>query len=259
MLRTWVACIALCLILPAMAAEPGPALAQRLAETRAANMDAILAAQFERAPAGADTRVINPYDAASQQTVNTWYQNAGTGVCAVRFIDAEKVAYELRDFDSPEQAADAEYIVTHHGRCGSCSSLQDLAVYLEMTDLTTPARQCARKWGFDRVRACMVERIGLTPACAESWAWNARNTRRECRSACVETYGLLNLLLHRYPAPNNQEDGSLNACLQCDEDRSGPGFRYSAGRTRRNSGISSAILRPEHALAPLDHSTYFDD
>ena len=34
-------------------------------------------------------------------------------------------------------------------------------------------------------------------------------------------------------------NGHLNKCLQCDEDISGPIFKYESGRTRRNSGIIS--------------------
>ena len=43
----------------------------------------------------------------------------------------------------------------------------------------------------------------------------------------------------------NIVNGKLNKCLQCDEDKSGPIFKWYAGRTRRNSGIHSEIDRPE--------------
>lgn len=39
-------------------------------------------------------------------------------------------------------------------------------------------------------------------------------------------------------------DGKLNPCLECDETKSGPIFKYYSGRTRRNSGIVSSIPRP---------------
>ena len=39
-------------------------------------------------------------------------------------------------------------------------------------------------------------------------------------------------------------DGKLNPCLECDEVKSGPLFKYYAGRTRRDSGIVSSIPRP---------------
>eukprot|EP00924_Labyrinthula_sp_SR-Ha-C_P000801 augustus_masked-scaffold_7-processed-gene-4.65-mRNA-1 protein AED:0.17 eAED:0.17 QI:0/-1/0/1/-1/1/1/0/341 len=44
----------------------------------------------------------------------------------------------------------------------------------------------------------------------------------------------------------------LNPCLQCDECRSGPIFQRVSGRTRRNSGIQSAIDRP--GVIPIDHN-----
>ena len=47
--------------------------------------------------------------------------------------------------------------------------------------------------------------------------------------------------------------GRLNDCLQCDEDRSGPVFKATAGRTRRNSGIRSSIERPAEQVAPVVH------
>ena len=87
-------------------------------------------------------------------------------------------------------------------------------MYLEQPDLTTPARRCSRKSGAVRIKRCFVEQIGFTEACAESWTYNAINTRDRCRDPCVKTYGALNLLMHRYPAPNNLPDGSLNACLR---------------------------------------------
>uniref|UniRef100_A0A7S0LQ78 Uncharacterized protein n=1 Tax=Coccolithus braarudii TaxID=221442 RepID=A0A7S0LQ78_9EUKA len=37
----------------------------------------------------------------------------------------------------------------------------------------------------------------------------------------------------------------MSSCLQCDECRSGPIFQKVAGRTRRASGIKSAIVRPD--------------
>ena len=44
---------------------------------------------------------------------------------------------------------------------------------------------------------------------------------------------------------------TLNRCLECDERESGPVFKSWAGRTRRNSGLTSAINRPADSLARL--------
>ena len=46
---------------------------------------------------------------------------------------------------------------------------------------------------------------------------------------------------------------AMNACLQCDEDESGPNFAKFAGRTRRNTGLESAITRPCQMNRDLYH------
>ena len=48
-------------------------------------------------------------------------------------------------------------------------------------------------------------------------------------------------------------DGALNPCIQCDEDESGPVFKAVAGRTRRNSGLASALCRPCESVASVTH------
>lgn len=229
----------------------------RLRQTRAVNMDSIVAEQFPHAPAIPGFSLADPYAPDAAEMVSRWIENPGQEVCAIRFLDETHTSYELKGFGSSNEAAMAGYAVTHHGRCGSCSGLQDLAVYVEVRDLTTPARDCARRSGLKRKKQCFIDTIGFTARCAESWAYNARNTRQHCLKACISDYGFWNLLFKRYPASPVDESGQLRPCLQCDEDRSGPGFKYSAGRTRRNSGIESAIPRPDEALSPVDHAAYF--
>lgn len=55
-----------------------------------------------------------------------------------------------------------------------------------------------------------------------------------------------------FKIPFVKPDGSLNSCLQCDEDESGPVFKYYSGRTRRNSGIESEIPRPSDSIYPMN-------
>ena len=76
--------------------------------------------------------------------------------------------------------------------------------------------------------------------CLESMA------QEHCREIC------LNSMLDA--EPYNQEDGSLNQCLQCDEDVSGAVFKAMAGRTRRNSGLASAICRPCDTVWRIQHN-----
>jgi len=234
-------------------------LVGRLEQTRASNIDTIIETQFSDATYTSGFEVADPYAEKAAETVRSWQTDArhDTEVCAVRFTDAERVAYELRGFASRGEAAAAGFTVTHQGRCGSCSTLKDLAVYLSTPDLTKPARQCARRFGMSGKKTCFEEEIGFTPYCAESWAYNARHTKQECLGACIGDYGFFNLLIHRYPGGNVDQSGQLRPCLQCDEDNSGPGFKYSAGRTRRNSGIESAIPRGDTEIYRVDHSAYF--
>jgi len=246
---------------PTLPASDPATLINRLKQTEAVNITEIVDGQFEEAEPPAGFYVANPYEPDAAEIVETWYRDPRRSdrVCAIRFVDPDRVRYELDDFPSADQAAAAGFTVTHQGRCGSCSTLEDLAVYLAVPDLVTPARRCARKSGLVRKAECFEKTIGFTQSCAETWAWNAQNTRRKCKWICLSDYGLFNLLFHRYPGPNVDESGGLRPCLQCDEDRSGPGFKYSAGRTRRNSGIESAIARPKLEIHPADHSAYFSD
>jgi hypothetical protein len=250
------------LVFPAATPASEPAmLIDRLKRTRAVNITDIVDGQFEEAKSEAGFRVGDPYGPNAADTVQAWYRDPGRAgqVCALRFADLDLIRYELRDFSSAAEAAASGFTVTHQGRCGSCSTLRDLAVYLAVPDLVTPARSCARKSGLEGKAECFEKTIGFTPYCAQSWAWNAQNTRQQCTGVCLSDYGFFNLLFHRYPGPNVDENGRLRPCLQCDEDRSGPGFKYSAGRTRRNSGIESAIARSPSELYPVDHSAYFTE
>jgi hypothetical protein len=164
-------------------------------------------------------------------------------VCAVRF-EPDQVHYGLVTFADTAAAHMAGFAVTHFGACGTCSTLQDLAVYLEKPDLTAPARRCGIKRNASARLACLKE-LGFSPACAQTWLYNVENTRRQCLAVCAWSW-------IEGEAPTRR-DGRLNACLQCDEDRSGPVFKATAGRTRRNSGIHSSIPRRDDEIAPVVH------
>jgi hypothetical protein len=161
-------------------------------------------------------------------------------VCGVRF-ETDRIRYRLQTFDSAGEAARSGYRITHTGSCGACSTLQDLAVYLERPDLTTPVRRCGMQAG---TLGCL-ETLGFSRACAEIWDFNVQNTRRECFGVCVRSW--------MSDESSTKPDGHLNDCLQCDEDRSGPVFKAVAGRTRRNSGIRSSIPRPDEEVSSVVH------
>ena len=168
-------------------------------------------------------------------------------VCAITYED-DRIHYEIATFDDESAAENNGYIVTHKGHCGTCSTLQDLATYLYHRDLTTPVRRCSALVLFPAWSMHCLEELGFSSECAETWYYNAKNTARECLWPCLESW------MHKEPF--NKPDGSLNDCLACDEECSGPIFKYVAGRTRRNSGIHSEIDRPEDEVYPIVHDYY---
>jgi len=163
--------------------------------------------------------------------------------CAVHPEGA--ISYRLETHDTLESIDDSDGTLTHHGDCGQCSSLQDLAVYMAMPDLSDPVRECAMLslGGTVEDVAFCLEELGFSAACAQIWAYNSVNTREMCLDVCLAALD----------EPYHVEDGSLNDCIQCDEDLSGPVFKAVAGRTRRNSGLPTALCRPCDSVAPVIH------
>merc|ERR1711990_870839 len=94
-----------------------------------------------------------------------------------------------------------------------------------------------------------LEKLSFSPQCAEIWSYNIRNTRKHCSKVCFISWAK--------GEPFNKPDGSLNDCLQCDEDNSGPNFKYYSGRTRRNSGIPSSIHRPASSIHNMTHCYWY--
>jgi len=170
------------------------------------------------------------------------------GFCAVKFVPGT-LEYYLRTFETEAQANAEGWKITHKDKCGACSTLRDLAVYLHHRDLTAPVRKIAAigfisSWFFEG-----MDNLGFTEDCAKIWYYNSKNTARECLGTCMLSWV-------KGEASNNQ-DGSLNECLYCDEVKSGPIFQRYAGRTRRNSGIISSIGRYECDVYDMHHH-YFD-
>jgi hypothetical protein len=107
---------------------------------------------------------------------------------------------------------------------------------MRVNDLTQPVRQCALDWisGPPEDHLACIAALGFDAPCAQIWYYNTVHTRVACLTPCMNSFN----------APYNNADGSLNDCLACDEEASGPVFKAVAGRTRRNTGIPNAICRP---------------
>lgn len=177
-------------------------------------------------------------------------------VCAMRWSEHTDPStgnklYYLRNFENKECALRANFSITHAGHCGACSSIQDLGVYIRQ-NLTASTRACGM-WGSvspKLMRECLL-RLGFSLPCVTIWEWNIVNTKDKCFETCIWSWIT--------GEPNNKPDGSLNDCLQCDEDLSGPNFKFFSGRTRRNSGIVSEIARPSEDIYPLEHCYWYGD
>lgn len=150
---------------------------------------------------------------------------------------------------SVQEALDKGLYVTHTGPCGVCSSLQDLASYIDVgANMRREAGFCGfiGLLGFGLGPKCF-RNLGLTSACADMWFYNTRSTSRSCFLLCW-----LDVLLNK-PANDPGPDCSLTNCIQCDEDNSGPIFLEYSGRTRRNSGLLANIIRPCSELETVAH------
>jgi hypothetical protein len=167
--------------------------------------------------------------------------------------------YDLIDGTLSEVEKNETVMVTHGGRCGACSSLRNLAVYIANPNLTEPIRACAITGLFDRDLsrlACIVS-LAFDLPCAQAWDTNTQNTQKECLKFCGKPS-------ERKKPSNRLHDCSedrllaadhdlVNKCLACDEEKSLHLFRSAAGRSRRGSGLPSPICRrclPGRALLP---------
>lgn len=113
-------------------------------------------------------------------------------------------------------------------------------------DLTEPVRECGLEGisgGPEQNLECL-RALGFSEPCAQIWYYNTNHTRGACLQECFAALD----------QPYHLPDGSPNACIQCDEDLSGPVFKAVAGRTRRNSGLASALCRPCASVFQVDHA-----
>ena len=110
-------------------------------------------------------------------------------VCAFKFTDQTETSYRLKTFASAEAAKNAGYLITHRHKCGQCSSLKDLAMYIAKPNLTTPVRNCVQKPGLGLMKQCLIKVVGFSEYCAEAWAYNGANTKSWCKKRCMKDYG----------------------------------------------------------------------
>jgi len=151
--------------------------------------------------------------------------------------------YRLDTWPTEAAARAAGARPTHFGRCGVCSTLANLAVYMRENDLTAPVRACGLSSATFEANVACLQGLGFDLPCAQVWAYNTAHTRSACLAPCLAALD----------QPYHLPDGRLNDCLRCDEERSGAVFKGVAGRTRRNSGLPNALCRPCAEVQPLVH------
>jgi len=171
--------------------------------------------------------------------------------------------YGMKTFKNWKKARDAGAIVTHTGACGVCSNANDLAVNL-LTDIDSKSFQCSKRLlqlsssAIDDVYVCFSETIGFTSECAWLWTSDAISTFQTCMEPCLENIG---------QPSNDPVSCALNSCLLCDEETSGQIFKLFSGRTRRNSGVITPVVRECSSIANIrqdpcastSHSTFREE
>jgi len=212
----------------------------------------------------------NPYeDPTCSTSPSQQYSELGeSAVCALLYEQASvegecPTTYQMITYPNRSLADSSGAMITHVGPCGVCSTTQDLAAYLRSQDLTTAAKECSKRafldelldeTGSDRFgdavdegMDCFINDLGMTESCARIWLHNAWNTGKECGVPCLAAD--VADFQNNGPSP----ECKLNQCLRCDEEESGDIFKRVAGRTRRRSGLLSAIARPCEDLHIVDH------
>jgi hypothetical protein len=91
----------------------------------------------------------NPYEITDEEYKSLLSEslNNKRRVCALKYTDQSNTTYVLSTFEDEAMARQQNYIITHQGKCGVCSTIQDLSVYLLM-DLTHSEIKCGipDKW-----------------------------------------------------------------------------------------------------------------
>ena len=210
----------------------------------------------------------NPYEGVSANTNPPWaaYQGcnltppqlfsntSATGyddaVCAFLYPDYEETGncdtYTYKTYPSKQEAEDDGAVITHTKQCGVCSNAQDLSVFLAQPDLTSAGIACSLKPTLNGKITCYQEDVGFTYACAQIWARDSQHDSQYC--VCLgcnpdaPPYG---------PPPTC----ALGSCVECDDERSGPTFNAYSGRTRRRSGIWSALARTCSSIERITQKT----
>lgn len=167
-------------------------------------------------------------------TLELYTQN--DDVCALSWKDDG--LSNLTTFSSAAAAEANGEDVVHCGSCSQCSTLPDMKIMAETrSTLTDDTTKCAYRMflGKGSVSKCMEKKIGFSPSCNDCWTSNIECTFNACKFTCLK--------IKLFGDNHNDDDGTLNECLSCDEVMCGPVFLRCSGANRRRMGILSDIGR----------------
>lgn len=193
-------------------------------------------------------KLTNPFEELTSNPYRQPVPESEPCLCGIVIEDMEEKEYRLETFKDEKEAAEAGAYVTHYDACGLCSTLEDMALYVEDLDIGKAVRECGIKnlaTPFRDLLSCL-EDLGFSKPCAQIWAYNVRNTQDKCFQVCITDNG-------KY----HNEDGTLTPCLACDEKNSVPVWRATGGRSRRNMGVANNICRFCDEVRPLQHDYPF--
>lgn len=99
------------------------------------------------------------------------------------------IYYRLTTVPSLEDAIAAGQYITHTGACGTCSSLQDLALMIEYPSLPYKAHQCffrsSAVQNMEEAITC-YEEIGFTQTCSNTLAYYQKKiVEKSCGYQCA--------------------------------------------------------------------------
>lgn len=157
--------------------------------------------------------------------------------------------YRLRTVPSLVNATAEGQYITHTGACGTCSSLEDLALMIEYPDIPYKAQQCffrstAVKY-VDTAVTC-YEEIGFTKSCATTLAYHQKRiVDKGCGYQCAAWSFDGDL-----GKPSCEDASGCGACV--DDIGISARLELMAGRTFATSGYPSQRARQCSDIAPLD-------
>jgi hypothetical protein len=155
-------------------------------------------------------------------------------------------------YPTPEAAKADGMAVAHCGPCGDCSNMEDIETFLTTRKtITADLKKCGSKamlGSTDELDNCIAELIDFTDKCRTCWVKNMQCDVDLCKYACMKT--LFMGFMIRNNVPESGDEGRLNWCLQCDEQRCGTAFVTCSGVARRRMGIRSDIERDPALVCP---------